>query len=665
MTPGNRPAIALIGAGPRGVSLLERIVAHAESGEALGAGLTVHLIDDTQIGAGRIWRTDQPRELCTNTLAHAVTLFTDDSVTMTGPVRTGPTLWEWGVLVAHRSNPTARSRRALETISADHIAVFDVVPFPRLVADRYRDELREWLPESHPSRALYGEYISWFLSGVLARLPDGVDVRTHLGRVVSVDEADGRQLLTFASGEKLSVDAVVAATGWMPRAPTPAEREILEALAADEGLVWVRPDSPADQDLTGVPDGADVIVRGLGMGFFDTMALLTIGRGGAFAPDPDAPGGLRYLPSGREPVLHVTSHRGIPYRAKSLYRGLPPRAEQRHLRSFDTSAARPIDFDARLWPLILKDAFSDYYVTLARVAPGALLAPIEDVLAAIERAPGELDALTAAVAPFVPDPADRLDLAAALHPAPSGFGSPEEFDGWVEAFVAADLAEAERGVDSPLKAALWSIASARGPASRIGAFGGFDAESREGGFRLLHSVGATFGSGPPAFRSRQLLALVRAGVVRFIGPAASVRVIDGSFVASSPAVAGSEVRSPVLIDAWMHFHDIAASDDPLVHSLHAAGRIRPFRVAGRSGGSIVTGGFDVHPSTGIVLHPDGSPDRALHIAGIPIDEVMHDAIISPMPGTDPTMLRETDRVARSALEVALAAASAPYSGVHR
>jgi hypothetical protein len=38
-----------------------------------------------------------------------------------------------------------------------------------------------------------------------------------------------------------------------------------------------------------------------------------------------------------------------------------------------------------------------------------------------------------------------------------------------------------------------------------------------------------------------------------------------------------------------------------------------------------------------------------------VEETIHDVVISPMPRTDPTMLRETDRVARSLLAVATAA----------
>src|SRR5690606_25480126 len=84
-------AIALIGAGPRGTSLIERIGANLDDPAAPwhGHSLDVHVIDDAPSGAGSIWRTDQTRELCMNTLSHAVTLFTEASSTVAGPVRPG------------------------------------------------------------------------------------------------------------------------------------------------------------------------------------------------------------------------------------------------------------------------------------------------------------------------------------------------------------------------------------------------------------------------------------------------------------------------------------------------------------------------------------------------------------------------------------------------
>ncbi|WP_010155977.1 FAD/NAD(P)-binding protein, partial [Leucobacter chromiiresistens] len=121
MTPTPTAAkIAIIGVGPRGTSLVERIGAHLlGAGDRSGAAaLELHLVEETEFGAGRIWRTDQTRELCMNTLADAVTLFTEPGSTVTGPVRVGPTLYEWGLLaLATRSAGPPPPPAAAEAIA--------------------------------------------------------------------------------------------------------------------------------------------------------------------------------------------------------------------------------------------------------------------------------------------------------------------------------------------------------------------------------------------------------------------------------------------------------------------------------------------------------------------------------------------------------------------
>ena len=670
---GGAPAIAIVGLGPRGGSLIERLGAHLSARPHSGP-LELHLIDDAQAGAGRIWRTDQHRELCMNTLADAVTLFTEPGSTVTGPVREGPTLYEWCLLV--RATDTAQrgaADAAVAVVPAARAAAFTAHPARAGVAADYREELDGIRPESHPSRALYGEYLVWFLDRALAELPQDVTVTVHRARAVSLSRVSGRERLTLDTGERLTVDSVILATGWLPRASTPDERRLGDAVFGRPELSRVPQGSPVDQQLDRVRPGEHTIVRGLGMGFFDSMALLTIGHGGEFVPDAEAPGGLSYRPSGREPILHVTSRRGVPFRAKSLYHSLPPQAPQELLRGVDwDSAERPIDFDRQLWPRIVGDAFLAHATVLAAERPDALAggpAALDAIDAAVREAVARtvadrdpstpaatVDAIAAAVAPHIPDRADRFDLAGELDPTARGFDSPEQYEAWIRERVIADLAEAELGRAGALKAGLWSISSARAVAARIGTHGGFDAESCRSGFPLLHAIGGMAGSGPPAFRNRQLLALQAAGLVRFIGPAATVTVEERGIVASSPRVAGSEVTATGIIDAWMHFHDITASNDPLTLDLLSAGRARAFRVAGREpGGDIETRGFDIDPATGLLIGSGGTVDPAVHIAGIPVDDTLHDTIISPMPGTDPTMLRETDRVAASALGIALAA----------
>ncbi|WP_053384397.1 FAD/NAD(P)-binding protein [Leucobacter celer] len=690
----HRASIALVGAGPRGASLIERIGANLEVAPA-SAEIDLHVIDDAQSGAGRIWRTDQTRELCMNTLAHAVTLFTEPGSSVAGPVRPGPTLYEWCLLVLRellvQDDPAAGSdlRSGLAEIPRAHVETFESHPVRAGLAHDYRDELARTLPDSHPSRALYGEYLSWCYHRAVAALPAGVRVIRHRARAIGIERvvdsgrtagsdhtADAgaqREIVRLSDGERIVADSVILATGWMPRGETAAERGMAAALADRPELTWVRPASPVDQDLDGIAPGSHAIVRGMGMGFFDTMALLTIGRGGRFVEDPAAPGGLRYEPSGREPILHVTSRRGVPFRAKTLYGSLPPSPEQRFALGVDWNAIpRPIDFDRQLWPRIVADAYFDYTDALRRTRPGSVTAGPEELRAAVSAALADLaaetddadaapvDLFTAparigeALAPFVPDPALRFDFASEMRPVRGTFESPGEFDAWVRDRVLGDLSEAALGHDSALKAGLWSISAARGVAGSLGTLGGFDAESRASGYGLLIAIGGMVGSGPPAFRNRQLVALAEQGLVHFIGPEARVAVSAHGFTASSPAVAGSEVTAPALIDAWMHFHSLAETADPLARSLLTAGRARSFTVPARRGPRAMTGAFDLDRATGLLIGADGSIDPAVHIAGIPVDEAVHGTIISPMPGTDPPMLRETDRVARSAIRIAVA-----------
>lgn len=678
-----RPSIAVIGAGPRGTSLIERIGAHLSDPASPfhGTAFDLHVIDEAESGAGRIWRTDQTRELCMNTLADAVTLFTEPSSTVQGPVIEGPTLYEWSLLVLGSAHPPVpvddRIATDLAAIPQSHRELFTTFPVRDGLAADYLDELSVTRPEAHPSRALYGEYLAWCYHRAVAALPSGTRVIRHRSNAMGITTDSEGERIELADGGSVFADAVVVAAGWLPRQLSAAEHTFAREVAADPALVWVEPASPIEQDLGPVPDGAHTIVRGLGMGFFDTMALLSIGRGGRFIEDPAAIGGLRYVPSGREPILHVTSRRGVPFRAKTLYGSLPPRTEQRTLLSVDwEQIPRPINFDRDLWPRIVADAYLSYYTTLHRVRPDAFSATLETVLESIGNAVASyyqranavdshpLDdmavTLNDLIEPMIPNPADRFDLLQDMHPATVHFDDPESYDAWVRAGVARDLSEAEQGRDSALKAGLWSVSTARAVANRIGSFGGFDAESRASGFAMLHAVGGMVGSGPPAFRNRQLLALVDAGIVHFIGPAARVTVTSEGFSAESPRVEGSRITTQVLIDAWMHFHDVTVTADPLAQSLVAAERAQPFAINTRAGGRAKTGGFDVDAETGRLLRVDGTRDPAVHIAGIPVDDTLHDTIISPMPGTDPPMLRETDRVALSALTQATAAPFQPH-----
>src|SRR5699024_1131177 len=88
----------------------------------------------------------------------------------------------------------------------------------------------------------------------------------------------GRRL---RDGCRRLVDAAVRSLVTLPsRAHGPSRRRI-------------RPGHPTEQDFDQVEPGQRLLVRGMGMSFFDAFSLLTAGRGGRFVPAEAAHGSGR------------------------------------------------------------------------------------------------------------------------------------------------------------------------------------------------------------------------------------------------------------------------------------------------------------------------------------------------------------------------------------
>ena len=369
--------IAIIGAGPRGISVLERIVAtHRELAEqgTVAERLAVAVVDDVQPGAGRVWRTDQNFDLRMNTLADAVTLFPEPGSSVHAPVLEGPTMYEWIMLVRGEELGEQRDPRGAK---AALFARHPVQPLGHRAQDIEQAE-----PNTHPPRGLYGEYLRWAFSAVLGMAPEAIEVTVHHSKAVGIEPgADGTDTIELADGTRLHADATVLALGWVDTELAPEEQELAAAAAKHEQLEWVAPNNPADQVFSNVPSweesGQEVLIRGLGMGFFDAMSMLTLGRGGAFISDATAPAGLRYQPSGREARILAMAGRGYPHQPRPEFSGMPPRAE---LRRLDRAIAQldiplpanSLDFGKTLWPALLRDAQEAYYRVLLGAEPDVL-----------------------------------------------------------------------------------------------------------------------------------------------------------------------------------------------------------------------------------------------------------------------------------------------------
>ncbi|WP_282089108.1 FAD/NAD(P)-binding protein [Streptomyces tendae] len=508
---GARASLVVVGAGPRGTGLLERIAANAPELYD-GRGLDIHLVDPHPPGAGRVWRARQSPLLWMNSHAEDVTVFTDDTVEMAGPVRPGPTLHEWAAVDG------------------------------RTFADRRTQ----------------GAYLRWAYQRTVAGLPSGVVVYHHARRALRVEGTRRERQRVWLDGRDtpLPADLVVLTLGHLDAEPDREQRE-LSAHARAHGLVHLPPDFTADSDLSALRPGEPVLVRGLGLAFVDLMVLLTEGRGGRYDGDT-------YVPSGREPVLYAGSRRGVPYHSKIGYDWSGERPPlPRFFGPAETEAllARPDGFDFRrdVWPLVEKELGFAHYHRLFTAHPERVRTGWAGFEARYAAAgPDERAALVAAA---VPDPADRLDLAALDRPLDTvRYGSHAELQAGLRRYVEADLRRRHDPAHSPDLAVFLALLSVYGQLVRLGDTGGW-----------WHSFFSLLASGPPGPRLRQLLALSRAGVVRFLGADTAVTAEDGVFRARSATVPGAVVEARALVEARLPHPTVERARDPLLRALHADG----------------------------------------------------------------------------------------------
>ncbi|MDX6363141.1 MAG: hypothetical protein QOC85_2151 [Streptomyces sp.] len=571
-----RPTLVIVGAGPRGTGLLERIAANASELYA-GSGLDIHLVDPYPPGGGRIWREEQSPLLWMNSQAQDVTMFTDESVDMAGPVLEGPTLHEWAALDG------------------------------RSFADRQRQ----------------GTYLRWVYERTVAALPPDITVRHHARRALRVSGSrQGRQQVWLEGrAQPLVADLVVLTLGHLD-AELDDEQRALGAYAREHRLVHLPPDFTADSDLSALAPGEPVLVRGFGLAFVDLMVLLTEGRGGRHEGDV-------YVPSGREPVLYVGSRRGVPYHSKIGYDWTGERPPlPRFFGPPETEAllARPGGFDFRrdVWPLVGKELGFAHYHRLFTAHPertAIAWADFEEKYAAGDGA--EIQAL---VASAVPDPADRLDLAALDHPLDGvRHTSFEELQDGLRAYIARDLTRRHDPAHSPDSAVFLGLLSVYGQLVRLGDIGPW-----------WHGFFSFMASGPPGPRLRQMQALSRAGILRFVGAGMTVTAEDGVFRAGSVTVPGATIEARALVEARLPHPTVERTRDALLAELYADGAA-----------ATPEGLLAVDPADGRVLDRSGTPHPRRLALGPHTDARGSGAFTRPRTGGP--AFRQNDATARAAL----------------
>jgi hypothetical protein len=634
--------------------VLERIAAN-RAGMFQGP-LDIHVVEPYEPGSGRIWRYHQHSGLMLNSTAADVTMFTDSSVACEGPAADGPGLAAWAAGVLDGS-------------------ITDVPDFPLAI----REQLRDLNGATFPTRQLNSQYLEWFFRRAVTAL--GGNVTVHRTTAVTVEPAAGpgsastghagnyaddagTHLVRLANGGTLRADVVVTALGHTDSQPDAASAA-WSGFAARHGGFHAAPSYTTDVDYSALAPGQDVIVAGMGLAFVDLLVLLMEGRGGRFEETPD--GALKYRASGREPQLWAGSRRGVPYHSKisAALRGEAPGG----LRFFTADAVdallerhAELDFHAHLWPLIAKEAGYGYYRELFTGSPERVSTGWAEFSVSFAELDWYSTAREDVVEAAVPDPALRLDLEALDRPFTGMlFGGAADVQETVARYIEEDLALRD-SPDHPetlaLFVALLKVYMDLGrlvPAERL------NARSQQTVHGWWHGFFSFVDSGPPPRRLREMLALHRAGLLRFLGPGLSVTADEstGEFVAGSPQ-AGFRVRAKAFIEARLPATSVARSLNPVLASLHSSGLGSEQQLLTADG---------IH-STGKLLVSDrhelldGQGRTGGRLFGVGPGTSGWGAGAFARPNTNAAPFRENDALARTVLGVAAALVSTHPTSTH-
>jgi len=609
-----RYSVTIVGMGPRGLSVLERIAAIAASRQL---PLDVILIEPGECGPG-VHTTRQPQHLLINTVASQVTMFPALGAVLHAPVCATPSLTAWARQSGYRRFGEHYHRIAG---AGDAITESDYLP-----------------------RSMLGEYLAWACQQLAAALPAWVTLTHHRMRANDLwQQQDGRTAIELESGFIVHSDFVFLTTGHGRNLPSDLDAS-LARFAQDHArhnsrLSFVRHVYPLDK-LARIGAEARVAIQGLGLSAHDVIAELTVGRGGVFVRQPSGQGGqvVRYQRSGREPKLTLCSRNCLPYAARGInQKGLDGRHQPHYFTpdavaalrrmALATRGSRQLDFDRELLPLLKREMAWVYRNTLAR---GAAPAHARPALAP--------DPLT-----FMPDADDEAVIDALLFPLRERqFADLDEFRGFFTDWLQTDLREARLGnIGSATKAATDVLRDVRATLQAAIEHGGLTPASHRKFLNVYHPAINRAAFGPPLRRNEELLALLDAGVIDIVSGPNSVVEVDedeATYVLSTKFANGTERRPvDVLVVARLDAFFPETDQSLLIRNVLKRGLVRPYY-----NGMFHPGGIDIDAANQ-PRNIHGEPARNIWALGYPVEGCHYYTHALPRPMLRSRQVLEADR----------------------
>jgi FAD-NAD(P)-binding len=583
--------IAIVGLGPWGVCALERVITIAREDLQPGVNVAVHVIEPGTPGSG-VYDVTQPDYLLLNNPCGQLSLYpfeTEDSQPCYGVG-----LYDWAVARGYR-----------------------------WVGDQCEIDPAGWPIEPHHflPRRLMGEYLQWFYRALLSGAPPSVHVVHHPTSAVDlVARRDGTEAVHLANGDTVVVDHVIVTSGHTANQEPDNSRETNPY--------------PVTRYVDTIPAGAKVAISGMGLVAVDVVTALTVGRGGEFV---ESGRGLSYRPSGREPVMGLYCRSGLPFTSKSVtgadrstvYKPLICTPEALDALS---SRRRLVDVRAELLPLLFAEMYARYYAQMAFQVSGSAVdgAAVREQLRAAWRQDRFEDERARLATRF-----GSFDAEALFFGHQPNYRSSDDYEQFVYQALADDLREAEvPDGASPVKSASEVFRIFRNSMRSVVELGGLSLDSYLDFNADICSRIHRLVAGPPALRSRQMLALMDAGVVRMPygpAPARGLSVDSADAGAAATRISSTAFERPYadVVETVIRGHidepRIAGSASQLLTQLYNRRRVSQFRY-----GEVAVGSVDLTPDS----HPidiEGRPQLTISMFGVLTEGVRHFTAYIPSP----------------------------------
>ncbi|WP_448666134.1 FAD/NAD(P)-binding protein [Serratia plymuthica] len=593
--------IAIVGAGPRGLNVLERFVELIHK-ENFSENITLHLIDPGIPGEG-CHPSIQPSHLLVNTVSSQITLYAPESLAL---AQGGESFIDWA---------KSQNYRRLEN-------EFKQIPAGTLLNDM------DYLP-----RNLLGKYLHHFYQRLCSMLPASVNLVVHRTEVLDIVH-DGIYKLTLKNRQPLVADFVFLTTGHGYRKPTEADltfRKFVDSHQQQNPLLAYYPTPYPIANLDSVKPQTTVLIQGFGLTAHDTISAFTLGRGGRYQQTPN---GLIYLPSGREPKLRLISRQCLPFAGRGInQKGLTGR----HQAQFFTPQAVDIirqqtllktgdprlNFEQDLLPLLLKEmAYAWRCAVVKKKVSTQTFTPTAEEIASVRAIIWPLEGKT--------------------------FNSFTEYAAFFRLSIEHDLQEALNGnMNSPVKAATDTLRDVRESLRRSVEYGGLLPASHRYFIEQFNPIINRISFGPPVRRNQELLALMDANILTLAGgPGSSITSDErtGKFIVRS--IFNQEhwlEQADVIISARLDNYSPLTDASPLSSQLLKRAIIRPFR-----NGDYHPGGIAIDENLN-PLDAEGNPQKQLWAMGFLVEGPHYYTHALPRPHMDSRQVTDAEIGVRSCL----------------